>query len=472
MPSSSRKSYSLSLKLRAVDSLKNAASISAVATEFGVSRSMIRAWRDQEDQLRSLAKREKKHGDGIRRRRRVKYRNSPKFEDMEGILVEWIKEMRQAEVAVHGKAICKKAKDVMEELYPGENVPFATSKGWLSRFLRRQSLVSRRVTSVGQELPGNAQAAAKTFLKDVRGTIVYGDLAPVAVGNMDESPFWFDLPSSESYDFQGLKTIKVKTTGYEKMRFTVVLTALANGTKLKPMVIFKNLKNVPKGDFPRNCVITVAKGGCMTTELMQEWMAKVWQSRPGSIFRKPAVLVLDKHRSHTHADTVSSLQRRYATQSQFIPGGMTSLLQPCDVSWNKSMKSKVRKSWNEWLEDGEQAFTRTGKRKRASYDTVAKWVVEAWEQVPRDLITNSFVKCGLTPSDSIDILHDPLKSLIDTGDLPEDVVTSGEEDVDGSDMEEEEENDSSSGSSDDSDAEEDNTASDDDDNDDHDIFVL
>ena len=136
------------------------------------------------------------------------------------------------------------------------------------------------------------------------------------------------------------------------------------------------------------------------------------------------------------------------------------------------MKSKVRKSWNEWLEDGEQAFTRTGKRKRASYDTVAKWVVEAWEQVPRDLITNSFVKCGLTPSDSIDILHDPLKSLIDTGDLPEDVVTSGEEDVDGSDMEEEEENDSSSGSSDDSDAEEDNTASDDDDNDDHDIFVL
>eukprot|EP00117_Sycon_ciliatum_P000639 scpid87539/ scgid6626/ len=104
---------------------------------------------------------------------------------------------------------------------------------------------------------------------------------------------------------------------------------------------------------------------------------------------------------------------------------MTPLLQPCDISWNKSLKSLVREQWEEWLESGEIEFTRTGKRKRASYVTVAEWVVSNREKAPASLNTQSFVKCGLTPPESTDILHSALKTLLDTGDLPEDDVTSG-----------------------------------------------
>ena len=396
-----------------------------MAQQFKVSRSMVRAWRDQEDALHALNLKERKHGDTSRRRRRLKYASSPKFPDMEECLAEWVFAQREDGIGVHGKAISAKARELHAELYEGEPIDFNASKGWLSRFLQRNKLCSRRVTTVGQQLPDDAQDLAKEFLDDVKDDIAANDLAPVAVGNMDESPFWFDLPSNQTYDMQGVKTVRMRTTGHEKLRFSVVLTALANGTKLMPMLIFRNLKNVPKGNFPKNCHIAVSKGGCMTTDLMTQWMDKVWQRRPGNIFRKPGLLVCDKHRSHTHADTVTALKRRFATSVVFIHGGMTSLLQPCDVSWNKSMKSKVRERWNAWLQEGEKEFTRSGKRKRASYDMVAKWVVEAWDEVPREMISTSFVKCGLTPMDSIDLLHSSLQNLLKNEELPDDDVTSG-----------------------------------------------
>jgi hypothetical protein len=63
---------------------------------------------------------------------------------------------------------------------------------------------------------------------------------------VDESPIWFDLPASKSFDICGVKTVKAKTTGYEKLRYMVVLSALGDGTKLSSMIIFRNFKNLLK----------------------------------------------------------------------------------------------------------------------------------------------------------------------------------------------------------------------------------
>ena len=187
------------------------------------------------------------------------------------------------------------------------------------------------------------------------------------------------------------------------------------------MLIFKGLKNVPRGDFPRDCFVAVSKGGCRTTDLMKLWMRNVWQSRPGSIFRTPAVLVMDRHRSHSHESTVGDLKTRHNTSTELIPGGMTCVLQPCDVSWNRSMKSNVRQQWGEWLEKGQEEFTRSGKRKRARYDTVATWVVKAWDEVPQEMIAASFVKCGISANGGVDDLHSALQQLVRDGELPGDV---------------------------------------------------
>ena len=62
------------------------------------------------------------------------------------------------------------------------------------------------------------------------------------------------LFTSTIYDFEGVKTVMVGTTGNETMRFTAVLNAgvqkqdaLYKAIKLPPMLIFKNLKKHPNG---------------------------------------------------------------------------------------------------------------------------------------------------------------------------------------------------------------------------------
>ncbi|GFW89476.1 pogo transposable element with KRAB domain [Trichonephila clavipes] len=70
------------------------------------------------------------------------------------------------------------------------------------------------------------------------------------IGNMDETPVAFDMIGNKTIDMKGTKSIHIKSTGHEKSHLTVVLSCLADGTKLKPIVIFKR-KTVPKSNFPK-----------------------------------------------------------------------------------------------------------------------------------------------------------------------------------------------------------------------------
>ena len=117
----SRKSYSISRKLRAVAGLEES-SVSAVAPDFNISRSMLRAWQGQHEDLLVHNRRERKHGDVIRRRRRVQYNNSLKLPDMEEYLVEWITSQCEEGIGVHVKAITSKARELLRDLYDGQTV--------------------------------------------------------------------------------------------------------------------------------------------------------------------------------------------------------------------------------------------------------------------------------------------------------------------------------------------------------------
>ena len=67
---------------------------------------------------------------------------------------------------------------------------------------------------MGQKVPDDAQQLAEDYLKVVKPMVAKAKV----IGNMDESPFWFDLPSGSTVDFKGVKTVPSKTTGHEKLR--------------------------------------------------------------------------------------------------------------------------------------------------------------------------------------------------------------------------------------------------------------
>ena len=115
----------------------------------------------------------------------------------------------------------------------------------MARFINRHILSSRSPTSVGQKIPANAKELALKFFDYVKQWKERQESGPV-IGNMDEIPMYFDAPSRRTYDLKGVKTVLIKTTGKEKMRFTLIMAILADGKKCRAMLIFKNLKKAPK----------------------------------------------------------------------------------------------------------------------------------------------------------------------------------------------------------------------------------
>jgi hypothetical protein len=102
-----------------------------------------------------------------------------------------------------------------------------------------------------KKISENAKVLTEQFLCFVREKLQENKITDMKnIANMDESPLWFDLPSTRTYDFRGVKTVKSKTTGHEKLRYTVVLSGLGDGTKLKPMIIFQKLEECTKGQLP------------------------------------------------------------------------------------------------------------------------------------------------------------------------------------------------------------------------------
>lgn len=57
------------------------------------------------------------------------------------------------------------------------------------------------------------------------------------------------------------------------------------------------------------------------------------------------------------------------------------MLQPLDISVNRSFKAVLRRLWESWMSEGEHNFTKMGRMRRAEFGEVAKWVSEAWDSI-------------------------------------------------------------------------------------------
>jgi hypothetical protein len=83
------------------------------------------------------------------------------------------------------------------------------------------------------------------------------------------------------------------------------------------------------------------------------------------------------------------------TDLAVIPGGLTSVVQPLDVSVNEPFKENVRKLYTQWMAKGGHELTPTGKI-RPLIEKMCDWIVRAWNMVSTKIITKSFLKTGIT----------------------------------------------------------------------------
>lgn len=90
------------------------------------------------------------------------------------------------------------------------------------------------------------------------------------IGDADQTPVYFDMPTHTTVATKGAKDVRLLTTGHEHTRFTVILCCTADGTKLPPKVVFHR-KTLPKNEhFPNNVIIRVNEKGLMNEAMVKE----------------------------------------------------------------------------------------------------------------------------------------------------------------------------------------------------------
>ena len=168
--------------------------------------------------------------------------------------------------------------------------------------MKRNALSLRQKTTLAQRLPADYEEKIVRFHCFIIDRLKEHGYLFHLIANMDETPLTFDMPPNRTINNMGEKTIKIRTTGNEKNRVTLVLACCGDGSKIKPMVIFKR-KNVPKINNQHGVVVSAQQKGWMDSEQMKVWIEKAWRRRLGGLGRRKSLLVYDAFEAHV-TDTV------------------------------------------------------------------------------------------------------------------------------------------------------------------------
>ena len=90
---------------------------------------------------------------------------------------------------------------------------------------------------------------------------------------------------------------------------------------------------------------------------------------------------------------------KFNTDMCLIPGGLTTQLQPADVSWNKPFKTAYRELYNEWMASGRKHYTSAGNVKPPDKLLCLEWVKKSWERVTEEVVAASFKACSISNSE-------------------------------------------------------------------------
>ena len=203
-------------------------------------------------------------------------------------------------LAITCTAICIRALKLIKTQEFAEKKPsdFVASVGWRTRFMSRHKFCVSARTKLAQKLPSQLEDKVEVFQRYIIQVCKRHEFDLSQIGNMDETPISFDLPSNYTVDRKGVKTVFVKTTRHEKCHFTVVLSCLADGTILPLTVIFK-LNTLPKDiKFPSGVIVHTHEKGWTDEYGTFDWLEKIWNQRKGAVFNKRSYLVWDSFRSH------------------------------------------------------------------------------------------------------------------------------------------------------------------------------
>lgn len=199
-----------------------------------------------------------------------------------------------------------------------------------------------------------------------------GRYTPLRIANMDQTPAPFEYLPGQTYALKGCRTVwaKAERSGWDKRQATIQLTVLADGTMLKPWILYRGKGQLPDAELKQyNTRVTVRfnEEGYANETVILEWINKqlvpaIHRAHPfsGSISTAtglptgisapnvPGFIALDSASFHKTPTILETLKKHNITPS-IIPGGCTGLIQVLDVGVNRTFKDFLKEAMEDEL---------------------------------------------------------------------------------------------------------------------------
>jgi len=268
---------------------------------------------------------------------------SPQLRHEEKKIVDWILRCRQAGIVVTYDDIRERAK---ENISGQPNLLY--SNKWVKNFMKRHNLVLRKATH--RTLKNNMtviKSKIDTFLKNVETFRNKWNYKDELIINFDETAIFFDFEVN-TVEVKGKKFVRTLQLGRQKQRLTCGVTICASGDLLPSLIIYnqKGILNCSENDYEHDMRFFYTQSGWINEDIFVTWLQKIIIPYVG---RRRALLVFDCYSSHVSKAFQKEIIKHDNLDILLIPGGLTYLLQPLDVSFNHSFKTEVHKEWKSYL---------------------------------------------------------------------------------------------------------------------------
>ncbi|KAJ8707707.1 hypothetical protein PYW07_017245 [Mythimna separata] len=246
---------------------------------------------------------------------------------------------------------------------------------------------------------------------------------PAHIYNLDETSFSKDPSKSKVVGLKGFTSTRtISSPG--KDNTTVLLGCNAQGEKLPPLIIYKG-KNVwdewtSQEAYP-GTVYAATSNGWMESTVFENFFDKVFLPTVGD--KRPILLIYDGHSTHVGLNIIEKARAAGITILK-IPPHTSDVLQPLDLSVNKSFKDK----WDALL----VKWQRQNIGKVLPKKDFSKMIGQIWAALEPSVCSAGFRKAGIYPLNKNavppekfnQVLLRAWKSTTKTSEEPDEIVDS------------------------------------------------
>jgi len=423
---SSRKNYTIKQKLDILNEIKTGEpgkSCRAIAKLHGINELVLRGWKNKKD---SFLEAVSNPNICTRKSRRLAGGGRQlEYAEIENKVLQWVLLRNEKGIRVKEKYIQLKALSVRNEIIAHndneELKKFQASLGWVERFKKRNSLISRRFTTP-KKIPDNVDEICRSFIQNFHHIIAKLNVKAENIINFDQVPRYFECEPKTTITTKGTREVFLRKSSTSHKRFTFTYAITGAGKVLKPHLLFSGLVNKPNVD--KQCLVDVNRTGMWNETILINFIADAIMTRRQSAFgREPVLVLCDSYGTHVKFVELEKEKKKYAKHNihfMLIPPNMTGLLQPEDVSLNRSFQQHYSTNYDKYLadaleDDNPNLRTKAGNIKSPNYSLVSKWILEWIDSLSHETVQKAFKVCGLVAKDEFEIqkLHEPLRKFFE-----------------------------------------------------------